>query len=119
MPLDEASIYAAWRVANLKFCTEKSLPPLAGEGGRRPEGGDKKLGFIPLGEPSIYAAWRAQYLRCLAGPVFAPLGGPTPYQSSATTVKDVCYGMGKAHINKKHLQMAFTMVTIHADTETL
>ena len=28
-------------------------------------------------------------------------------------------GMGKTHINKKHLQMAFAMVTIHADTETL
>jgi len=75
--------------------------------------------FSPLGGPSIYAAWRAQCLRRLAGPVFAPLGGPTPYQSSATTVKDVCEGMGKTHINKKHLQMAFAMVTIHADTETL
>ena len=74
---------------------------------------------MPLDEASIYAAWRAQYLRCLAGPVFAPLGGPTPYQSSATTVKDMCEGMGKTHINKKHLQMAFAMVTIHADTETL
>ena len=40
-PLGEASVYPAWCVANLKFCTEKSLPPLAGEGGRRPEGGIK------------------------------------------------------------------------------
>ena len=55
-----ASVYPAWCVANPKFCTEKSLPPLAGEGGRRPEGGDKKPGFIPLGGPSNCAAWRAQ-----------------------------------------------------------
>ena len=84
MPLDEASIYAAWRVANLKFCTEKSLPQLAGEGGRRPEGGIKNQDlsrlvspvFTALDGPSIDAAWRAQCLRRLAGPVFTPLDGP-------------------------------------------
>jgi len=70
--LGNPSIYPAWRVANLKFCTEKSLPPLAGDGapmkkmpaffswvpGKVAEGrkGDKKPGFIPLGEPSIYGA---------------------------------------------------------------
>jgi len=75
--------------------------------------------FTPLGEPSIYAVWWDQYLRRLAGPVFTPLGGPTPYQSSATTVKDICKGMGKTHNNKIHLQIAFAMVTIHANTETL
>ena len=52
----------------------KSLPPLAGEGGRRPEGGNTKLAFIPLGscsqtqysshlttarKPGVYPAWRA------------------------------------------------------------
>ena len=31
-PLGEASVYPAWCVANPKFCTEKSLPPLAGDG---------------------------------------------------------------------------------------
>ena len=56
-PLGEASVYPAWCVANLKFCTEKSLPPLAGEGGRRPEGGIKN-----------------QDLSRLAAPVFTPLG---------------------------------------------
>ena len=91
----------------------RTVVPLAGEGGRRPEGGDKKPGFIPLGEPSVFAAWRAQCLCRLAGQ------RRTPYQSSAKTVKDVCDGMGKTHINKKHLQMAFAMVTIHADTKTL
>ena len=31
-PLGEASVYPTWCVANPKFCTEKSLPPLAGDG---------------------------------------------------------------------------------------
>ena len=87
MPLDEASIYAAWRVANLKFCTEKSLPPLAGEGGRRLEGGIKNQDlsrlvspvFTALDGPSVYAVWWAQCLRRLAGPVFTPLDGPSIY----------------------------------------
>ena len=63
-PLGEASVYPAWCVANLKFCTEKSLPPLAGEGGRRPEGGIKNQDLsrlanpatTPLGEASVYPA---------------------------------------------------------------
>ncbi|EHM54228.1 hypothetical protein HMPREF9080_01371 [Cardiobacterium valvarum F0432] len=39
----------------------KSLPPLAGEGAQREEGGNKNLVFIPLGEPESL--------------VFVPLGG--------------------------------------------
>ena len=83
VPLGEASVYPAWCVANLKFCTEKSLPPLAGEGGRRPEGGIKNQDLsrlanpatMPLGEPSNHAAWRAQQPRRLANPATTPLGG--------------------------------------------
>ena len=69
----KSRFYPAWRLPNPESCTEKSLPPLAGEGGRRPEGGNKKPEFIPLAaarEPSIYPAWRPS-----TNPVFIPLGG--------------------------------------------
>ena len=83
-PLGEASVYPAWCVANLKFCTEKSLPPLAGEGGRRPEGGDKKPGFIPLGGPSNHAAWWPQQPHCLANPATTLLGEPSNHAAWRT-----------------------------------
>ena len=91
-PPGEASVYPAWCVANLKFCTEKSLPPLAGEGGRRPERGIKNQDLsrlagpatAPLGETSNYAAWRAQQLRRLANPATTPLGGPRNYTAWRT-----------------------------------
>ena len=111
----EPSIYTAWRLPKSpafiplgagpeiipldalpdpESCTEKSLPPLAGEGGRRPEGGNKKTRIYPLGgcprtqhlsrlaqaqvlsrlaaarEPSVYPAWQLA-----TSPVFTPLGG--------------------------------------------
>ena len=79
------SVYPAWRTPKPEHCTKQSLPPLAGEGGRRPKGGNKKPGFLPLAQAQVlsrlagpvHAAWRAQYLRRLANPVFTPLGaGP-------------------------------------------
>ena len=91
-PLGEASVYPAWCVANLKFCTEKSLPPLAGEGGRRPEGGIKNQDLsrlagpatTPLGGPSNRAAWRTQQPSRLANPATAPLGGPSNHAAWRT-----------------------------------
>ena len=56
------SVYPAWRAPNPESGMGKSLPPLAGEGGRRPEGGKYKT--------SIYPAWRPP-----ANPVFTPLDG--------------------------------------------
>ena len=90
----------------LNLVRKESLPPLAGEGGRRPEGGNTKPAFIPLSvnpafiplgepciypawrepsiypawrEPRFYPAWRAQHLSRLAGPAFIPLGEPSIY----------------------------------------
>ncbi|EHM52183.1 hypothetical protein HMPREF9080_02478 [Cardiobacterium valvarum F0432] len=48
---------------------------LAGGGGRRPEGGDKKPVKPPLGGPGNHAAWRGQYLRRLTASAIMPLGG--------------------------------------------
>ena len=77
---------------NPKFCTEKSLPPLAGEGGRRPEGGIKNQdlsrlaspAITPLGEPNNHAAWRTQQPRRLANPATTPLGGPNNHAAWRT-----------------------------------
>ena len=70
----------------------KSLPPLAGEGGRRPEGGNTNPVFTPLSgcsrtqhlsrlaaayKPSAYPAWQPP-----ANPVFTPLGGCSRGQCS-------------------------------------
>ncbi|SUX19954.1 Uncharacterised protein [Cardiobacterium valvarum] len=69
----EPSVYPAWRAPKSEHCTKKSLSPLAGEGGRRPEGGNTKPGFLPLAvahEPSVYPAWRQS-----VSPVFIPFGG--------------------------------------------
>ena len=56
-----AQYLSAWRAPNPEHCTKKSLSPLAGEGGGRPEGGNKKPGFIPLD-----GLLRAQHLPRLA-----------------------------------------------------
>ena len=78
------SVYPAWRAPNPESCMGKSLPPLAGEGGRRPEGGNTKPAFIPFGgclqtqhlsrlaaarKPSVYPAWPLP-----TNPAFIPLG---------------------------------------------
>ena len=89
----EPRFYPAWRAPNPESCTKKIPSPACGgrgsheknariffmgarEGGRRPEGGNTKPGFIPLGalpfpqtqslprlaacyEPSVYPAWHA------------------------------------------------------------
>ena len=111
MPLGGASVCLAWldqclrrlvrsvftpldALPNPESCTEKSLLPLAGEGGRRPEGGNKNPTFIslggsantPLGGASICAAWQGQYLRRLAGPVFTPLDGVSIYAAWRASV---------------------------------
>ena len=77
----------------------RTVVPLAGEGGRRPEGGIKNqdlsrlvsLVFTPLGEPSVFVAWRGQYLRRLAGPVFTLLDGSSVCAAwRANTVSILC-----------------------------
>ena len=101
---------------NPKFCTEKSLPPLAGDGapmkkmlaffhgypGRWPKAGrgDKKPGFIPpAAARRVKTAWRrAQHLRRLAGRITTPLIPPTAARRARTAWRRarVCAGAGGA-----------------------
>ena len=85
------SIYPAWRAPNPEPCTERIPSPACGgrgsheknariffmgtrEGGRRPEGGNTKPGFIPLG----------------TNPVFTPLGGSRRNSSSTERHHPIC-----------------------------
>ena len=83
-PLDEPSVYAAWRAQYLRRLAGPVFPPLGGASvypAWRAQYLSRLAGpvFIPLGGASIYPAWRTQCLSRLAGPVFIPLGGLSIY----------------------------------------
>ena len=53
---------------------KKTLPPLAGDGGRRREGGNTKPGFIPLGTLPFRQTQCLPRLAAATSPGFIPLG---------------------------------------------
>ena len=67
----------------LNLVRKESLPPLAGEGGRRPEGGNTKPAFIPLGA-------NPGFIPLGTNPVFTPLGGSRRNSSSTERHHPIC-----------------------------